>query len=170
MTLHPISIVDRVIDEYQNYLLTEFRARDPKLRAALEEALLLPRFLAQEPFFQAHRPFKPGKVWNGLNLDAKLADVMKKRADGNPAYLHQSQSIEYLLADDAKALVVTTGTGSGKTECFLIPPNHLKHVVDFILYLKSQLHASFFCCFMFNYKNIYLIFSQKSQIKNFDCC
>jgi hypothetical protein len=121
MTLHPISIVDRVIVEYQNYLLTEFRARDQKLWQALESALTRPKFLAQEPFFQAHRPFKAGKDWMDLGLDTKLADVMREKAGGYPAYLHQSQAIDYLLSGDATALVVTTGTGSGKTECFLLP-------------------------------------------------
>lgn len=121
MTLHPISVVDHVLDEYRSYLRTEFQARDPKLRKALEDALDRPLFLAQEPFFQAHRPFKDGKRWGDLPLDAKLAAVMAKRAGGNPSYLHQSEAIEHLLGSDATPLVVTTGTGSGKTEAFLMP-------------------------------------------------
>ena len=51
MTLHPLTIVDQVIEEYRTYLMTEFRARDDNLRKALEDALQRPRFLAQEPFF-----------------------------------------------------------------------------------------------------------------------
>ena len=34
MSLHPIKALDHVIDEYADYLRTEFRAKDPKLRAA----------------------------------------------------------------------------------------------------------------------------------------
>ena len=60
MTLHPIAVVDRAIAEYRSYLFTEFRARDPKLRAALEQSLDERGFLAQDPFFQAHRPFRDG--------------------------------------------------------------------------------------------------------------
>jgi len=33
MSLHPIKALDHVIDEYADYLRTEFRAKDPKLRA-----------------------------------------------------------------------------------------------------------------------------------------
>ena len=121
MTLHPITIVDQVIEEYRTYLMTEFRARDTRLRASLEEALQRPLFLAQEPFFQAYRPFKAGKPWQALGLDAALAWVMEKRSESRTAYLHQSESITHLLAADATPLVVTTGTGSGKTECFLLP-------------------------------------------------
>jgi replicative superfamily II helicase len=113
--------VDRAIDEYREHLRTEFRARDPKLREALERELDAAGFLAQDPFFQAHRPFKPGKKWKALPLDARLAAVMERRTGVPAAHLHQSDAIEHLLAPSASPLVVTTGTGSGKTECFLLP-------------------------------------------------
>lgn len=68
MTLNPITVIDQVLDEYRSYLETEFQARDPELRAALEAALVETGFLAQEPFFQAHRPFKNGGRWSELGL------------------------------------------------------------------------------------------------------
>jgi len=121
MTLHPITVVDQVLEEYRSYLSTEFRARDEALRTALEQALDKPGFLAQEPFFQARRPFKNGKRWTDLGLDPALAAVMEERSSSEFAYLHQSDAISHLLSDEAGPLVVTTGTGSGKTECFLLP-------------------------------------------------
>jgi hypothetical protein len=39
MSLHPILALDRVIHEYRVYLRTEFRAKDPALRAFPEESL-----------------------------------------------------------------------------------------------------------------------------------
>ncbi|MDK9701109.1 MAG: DEAD/DEAH box helicase [bacterium] len=121
MPLHPIHALDEVIAEYREYLRTEFRAKDPNLMAALERELDKPLFLAQEAFFQAHRPFKNGKPWRDLPLDPKLAKVMTKRAGTEFAYTHQSDAIERLLSPDAGPVVVTTGTGSGKTEAFLLP-------------------------------------------------
>lgn len=121
MSLHPIKALDHVIEEYRDYLLTEFRAKDPALREALERALEAPGFLAQEPFYQAHRPFRSGKPWRDLPIDPKLAAVMEKRSQSEAAYLHQSQAIEELLSPNANPVVVTTGTGSGKTEAFLLP-------------------------------------------------
>lgn len=47
MSLHSILALDRVVHEYREYLRTEFRAKDPALRASLEEALDRPLFLAQ---------------------------------------------------------------------------------------------------------------------------
>ena len=119
--LHPIKVLDKVITEYRDYLITEFRAKDSKLKAALEQAIDQPLFLAQEPFYQAHRPFKSGSAWRQLPIDAKLAQVMEKRSRSEFAYLHQSEAIKHLLGEDASSLVVTTGTGSGKTETFLLP-------------------------------------------------
>ena len=121
MTLNPITVVDQVLGEYRSYLSTEFQARDLKLREALETALVEAGFLAQEPFFQAHRPFKSGKRWRDLGIDAALARVMEERSGAETAYLHQSEAISHLLGPHAGPLVVTTGTGSGKTECFLLP-------------------------------------------------
>lgn len=121
MSLHPIAVVDQVLTEYRSYLLTEFRARDEKLRRALDEALDGPRFLAQDPFFQVHRPFKEGRPWRELSLDARLAQVMEARTRKRTSFLHQSEGITRLLGPSPGPLVVTTGTGSGKTECFLLP-------------------------------------------------
>ena len=95
MTLNPITVVHEVIDEYKSYLRTEFRARDPKLREALERELDAAGFLAQEPFFQAHRPFKPGKRWDALGLDPKLGHVLEDRSSSKTAYLHQSEAISH---------------------------------------------------------------------------
>jgi hypothetical protein len=133
VTLHPVRVVDQVLEEYRSFLLTEFRARDPKLRAALEEAIAEPRFLAQDTFYQAHRPFVTGAPWRELGLDAKLAAVMEKRSGLKAGYLHQSDAIVELLSPSARPVVVTTGTGSGKTECFLLPviQNAIEDVVRF---------------------------------------
>lgn len=38
-----------------------------------------------------------------------------------PPYQHQINAWRHLSTDDVKSVVVTSGTGSGKTECFLIP-------------------------------------------------
>src|SRR5690242_9158659 len=121
MSLHPIRALDHVTEEYQDYLLTEFRAKDPQLRSALERELNTPQFLAQEPFYQAHRPFKQGLPWKDLPIDAKLAQVMTQRTRQDRAYSHQSAAIAELLSPSPRPVVVTTGTGSGKTEAFLLP-------------------------------------------------
>ena len=63
MSLHAIRALNHVLQEYREYLQTEFRAKDPELKTALERELDRPLFLAQGPFYQAHRPFKQGARW-----------------------------------------------------------------------------------------------------------
>ena len=144
--LNPIIVLDRVISEYRSYLQSEFRAKDPALRAALERELDQPLFLAQEPFFQAHRPFKSGAKWRDLPIDVKLARVMEERAKKHGAtqpefaYLHQSKAISHLLGAQASPVVVTTGTGSGKTEAFLLPVIQ-NAIEDSVRYKKPGLTA-----------------------------
>ena len=144
--LHPILALDHVIQEYREYLRSEFRAKDPELRQALERELDAPLFLAQEPFFQVHRPFKPGKRWAELPIDPKLARVMEKRAGqhgaacAERAYVHQSHAIDHLLGPAPSPVVVTTGTGSGKTEAFLLPVIQ-NAIEDATRYRKSGLTA-----------------------------
>ncbi len=140
MSLHPILALERVIDEYREYLRSEFRAKDPALKQALEQELDRPLFLAQEPFFQANRPFRNGRKWRDLPLDAKLAGVMEARSGSQFAYLHQSQAIEELRSSSARPTVVTTGTGSGKTEAFLLPVIQ-NAIEDSVRYAKSGLTA-----------------------------
>lgn len=121
MSLHPIHALDSVIAEYRDYLQSEFRARDSQLRDALTRELDRARFLSQEPFYQAHRPFRNGARWDELPLDPVLARAMRDRSRSEHAYSHQSIAINHLLGGSPGPLVVTTGTGSGKTESFLLP-------------------------------------------------
>jgi hypothetical protein len=121
MSLNPIIALNHVIEEYRDHLQSEFRARDRGLRRALETELDRPLFLAQEPFYQAHRPFRAGQPWNQLPIGPALARAMAARSRSDTAFLHQSEAINHLLGPAASPLVVTTGTGSGKTECFLLP-------------------------------------------------
>jgi hypothetical protein len=146
MSLHPIVALDQIIQEYRDYVLTEFRAKDKNLRNSLEEALGSKRFLAQEPFYQAHRPFRAGKKWTELPIDGKLAGVMIERArkHGSPtseySFSHQSDAISELLSPNPRPTVVTTGTGSGKTEAFLLPVIQ-NAIEDAVQFKKSGLTA-----------------------------
>ena len=50
-------------------------------------------------------------------IDKNTGDVVPKKY---PPYKHQYESWKTLLQDN-KSIVVTSGTGSGKTECFMVP-------------------------------------------------
>lgn len=71
-TLHSIL----AIDQYRDYLRTEFRANEPALKKALERELNQSLFLAQEPFYQAHRPSILAGTDNP-DLDDSPAELVK---------------------------------------------------------------------------------------------
>lgn len=111
------------------------------LRARLREVLLAPpgegaSFLA-DPVFEAIFDWLPSPrtmaalAEEGL-LTRELVQAMATASDDpvlrdyrfpteRSPYLHQEQAWRHLLGDEARSVLVTSGTGSGKTECFLVP-------------------------------------------------
>ena len=91
-------------------------------------------FLA-DPTFEAVYGWTPSTTrmseLSGNLLSASLVDAMdsppknlvKENRFGKDRYpyVHQIQSWEILAEDPPKSLIVTSGTGSGKTECFMVP-------------------------------------------------
>lgn len=53
-------------------------------------------------------------------LDNKKNDRYRFEAKFHP-FKHQLVAWQTLLSDEAKSVIVTSGTGSGKTECFMVP-------------------------------------------------
>ena len=89
--------------------------------------------LLAEPVFQNTFPWEPaGERFGELNnifrqefidsLDGINNTDFKFPKDRKP-YKHQIESWKTLLKEK-KSIVVTTGTGSGKTECFMLPVLH----------------------------------------------
>jgi len=60
-----------------------------------------------------------------LVLPPEVPELLDRLGDRgvlfDPPYEHQAQALELALAHPFRDLVVTTGTGSGKTETFLLP-------------------------------------------------
>lgn len=94
-------------------------------RALLEE----PGVISQRPYLESTPRYKTGTPFGDLGLDEASLDVFSAvtKAQGkldllihDPPYDHQAQSTKLSLVE-GRSLVVMTGTGSGKTECFLLP-------------------------------------------------
>lgn len=118
----PLELTEEIAERYRRYLHTTFYFRDPELRASFREALKKTD-LVKGPYLEAGRPFKPGPTPRelfeellGRPLDAGfLAAVQGDR----PLYDHQASAIAKIFQE--QNVVVATGTGSGKTESFLLP-------------------------------------------------
>ncbi|BAN04400.1 DEAD/DEAH box helicase [Ilumatobacter coccineus] len=127
--LDPLAASERIDADYRSYLSTAFAPADTSLRQEFEAQLSLPGRTRKGPIVQATPPYTPG---------ASLADLVAEQVL-NPAilqldpesfpprralYAHQENAIRQSSAGNN--LVIATGTGSGKTECYLLPIlNHL---------------------------------------------
>mgnify|MGYP002623459111 CR=1 FL=1 len=115
---------------YENYL--KFISTNIKLKGAYQEERdnlykdpESPFSLMQSPVIEFTNTYKAEKTVDEIyGEDSVIASFLKTgmfAEDGNnlrKLYTHQVKAIE---ESKKKNIIVTTGTGSGKTECFLIP-------------------------------------------------
>ncbi len=133
--LDPIKVIEDIKGDFIRYLLTAYPLRDPHLRYALKTELEKPGSVWQEPYLEGSQPYQPGATLASLCSDNLLLlhpqiSQLFQPAD-RPLYQHQEQAIRAVVADQQN-LIVASGTGSGKTECFLIP------MLDMLLKEGSQ--------------------------------
>ena len=75
-----------------------------------------PRYLSGQPFVTLSLPAAATELLEILtHSSASLAPLVH-----DPPYLHQAKALQ-LAINDHRSLAITTGTGSGKTESFLLP-------------------------------------------------
>ncbi len=122
--LDPLQATRRIADSYRRYLLASFGPRHRVFGPQFEQAVSGGIDLTNGPFLQATAPFEPGQTIRQL-IDEGVLDPAFARLDeplpiGRPLHLHQEQAIRKATIG-SRNLVVSTGTGSGKTETFLIP-------------------------------------------------
>lgn len=89
--------------------------------------------LLQQPIIEGAHPFFPADMTLDSLSGTLLDDSFIAAIDGLPAdhdyrfprgrrpFRHQLEAWRLLLNQDPKSVVITSGTGSGKTECFLFP-------------------------------------------------
>lgn len=123
--IHPLQATNRIQDDYTRYLRTIYFFRDKELRNQFWQSLQQPDFLVRGPILEASPPFQQGRTINEMIEDDILhSDFRKLCSDTLPLdrslYLHQDMAIEKAITKD-RNVAVATGTGSGKTEAFLVP-------------------------------------------------
>ncbi|MFM9613249.1 DEAD/DEAH box helicase [Streptomyces niveiscabiei] len=100
------------------YLTTTFALAEPETQDALEEFLTDPADgLFRGPYLRIRRPFRPADDGWQRHLDWSPRDLPLP-------YAHQAEAFARLTSKDGhqpQPTLVTTGTGSGKTESFLVP-------------------------------------------------
>ncbi len=125
--------VRELVTEYRRFLRTSYRFLDDHLRRQFEEHLAQADVVVKGPYVTLAREFERTITLAELVASGRLSPELVKAnwPFGNERlFLHQERTLEAGRA--GHSFVVTTGTGSGKTEAFLLP------VLDGILRRKSQ--------------------------------
>lgn len=93
------------------------------LRETLGSAAGQQNSILGEPILEGAFPFQPvAGGWDGVSPDLlheATLDVIKREL--YPPYVHQLRAWSHLGDSDTKSVIVSSGTGSGKTECFTVP-------------------------------------------------
>lgn len=137
--VNPVAFANDLADDYRRYLRATFPVRQRQVEAAFDEALRRRGWLVKGPLLEGSAPFEPGGTIRDLVDEGVLHSGWQRlcRAGGplqldRPLYRHQEAAARAACAEPARDLVVATGTGSGKTEAFLIP------IIDHLLRQRAE--------------------------------
>lgn len=110
------------------YIEATYHASHPTLVELRRRLLHLPGMIAQRPYLESAARYTAGAEFRDLAIPTPVQELLQHistpeggRLLFNPPYRHQAEALEATLGRDRKDLLVTTGTGSGKTETFLLP-------------------------------------------------
>jgi len=128
--MQPFGAVEKIKETYQNFVETSFPLADPDLRKEFQRLVEEEHLLWQDPFVSLSRPFYPGGTLEELVHEKKLEwEIVAGASPRSPhwkfaqLHAHQRDAIRRLSAyhQQPRNTLIATGTGSGKTEAFLIP-------------------------------------------------
>lgn len=122
MIFRPAESSKRIVDFYRKYLLTTFKTNKDIYNKQLAEQLSEDGVISKGPYISMSDSFAKDNsirelIEKGL-LSKELLKISGLHLD-RKLYKHQVEAI--LKANSGHNLIITTGTGSGKTECFLLP-------------------------------------------------
>jgi DEAD/DEAH box helicase domain-containing protein len=127
-----VEALDRIGNRAASAIVGKGHIRSLALRAALARRLDAPA--GAQGSFLADPVFEAARVWRSASdrltdlagdlLEAELVDALDAAGDrrwerSSAPYLHQLAA--WRSAAAGRSYMVTSGTGSGKTECFMVP-------------------------------------------------
>lgn len=116
----------RLTESLRSYLEAQYHIRDESLIRERRRLLEEPGAVAQEPFVESTPVYEQGRPYSELGIPAPVRSALTDLSALNLGiykrpYVHQEAALEAFFSDKPADLVVATGTGSGKTESFLMP-------------------------------------------------
>lgn len=134
MALNPVAYTEKVVSSFLRYQLTAYPFADPNLYAQMRALLSLdvtrntPLF--KGPYVSLSRAFRSGSSFAALEAEGIAHPHLKNMHPYPTLYGHQEKGYRSIVAGNPT--LVSTGTGSGKTETFLYP------IIDRCLRLRDE--------------------------------
>lgn len=95
-----------------DYIDTTFPMTNDPFRGSVREMLQTRGSVYHEPYMAVRLPFRVAE---------SMPTCFEAISPSFLPYVHQQKAFERLTGDDGRSTLIATGTGSGKTECFLYP-------------------------------------------------
>lgn len=122
MTINPIAFAQDVNRQFLRYQLTAFPLSDPDMARQAKEMLTgesADSQLVKGPYVSLSRSFRQGKSLKKLVEEGRLHPAVAGIAEHPVMFAHQEAAFNAVTA--GHHCLISTGTGSGKTEAFLYP-------------------------------------------------
>lgn len=127
--INPIQIGKELKENYLQYIETGLPLNGEYYELERKNLLSQPGVIMQSPIIEMIRKYEGEKdlftICEEQELNVDIANFIDEGLFDNngkpPRKLYEHQIKAFISAINNKNVIITTGTGSGKTECFLIP-------------------------------------------------
>ena len=124
MSMNPRETTEKIRIDYQDYIASILGVKDRKITELAHRTVKETEFV-KGPFLETTMPFVEGKSLKALAEEGLVSKEFGRMGpsihyDDWKLRIHQEQALRHIIEND-RNMVVSTGTGSGKTECYLYP-------------------------------------------------
>jgi very-short-patch-repair endonuclease len=128
-----VESVRHLTEQYRSFIKSSYRLADPHLRRQFEAHVNDADVLVKGPYVTLSRDFEAGPALTEmLRNGVGHADLARLNWPFGRSNLFEHQATALRAVEAGRNVIVKTGTGSGKTEAFLLP------VLSGILRMKAQ--------------------------------
>lgn len=124
MSMNPRETTEKIRGDYQDYIASILEVKDAEITKLAREKVLETDFI-KGPYLETTLPFEEGKSLKELAEEGLVSSEFEKMGasvhyEDWKLRIHQETALRHIIEED-RNMVVSTGTGSGKTECYLYP-------------------------------------------------
>lgn len=123
MAMNPRATTEKIRTDYQDYLSSILTVRDSELTSQAQQCVRKGQFV-KGPYLETTLPFENSKSLKDLVEEGLLSPEFSKMGGAlhySDWKLRKHQEIALRKYVEGHNIIVSTGTGSGKTECYLYP-------------------------------------------------